>query len=155
LPPQSHRGSPWAFRGAAEPLERPGVGTEVVLALQAHPAGDVAQVHQPSFGPEAWSNWRIASEPSPAAACAPMSKWHDLHGDRRAARGGPRQSAQLLAHHRCTSHLLLERRLADDQVNLRLVLFEDRPLPGEDRLHRAVARGIIFSAGSASASARA
>ncbi|MGB6577157.1 MAG: hypothetical protein WBF34_04480 [Streptosporangiaceae bacterium] len=69
---------------------------------------------------------------------------HDLHGDRRAARGGPRQSAQLPAHHRCTSHLLLERRLADDQVNLRLALFEDRPLPGEDRLHRAVARGIIL-----------
>ena len=55
----------------------------------------------------------------------------------------PAERAELLVHHRRAADLLVQRRLPDDQVNLRPALAEDRLLAGQDRLGRPVPRGVV------------
>jgi hypothetical protein len=50
--------------------------------------------------------------------------------------------AKLSAHHFGTADLLVQRGLADDKVNLRLMLDQDRLLPSHDRLYGAVTGGL-------------
>ena len=67
-PAEQKRGLRGAERECPQLLEHAGVDGEVGLAFQADSPAGAAQVHDARA--RALVNWRIASDPTPAAACA-------------------------------------------------------------------------------------
>ena len=78
------------------------------LAFQAHSPAGAAQVHDPEPG-GAGRSCSIASEPTPAAACAPLLERQDLHGYRAAVAADPGQQAELPFHDFRAADLLVQR----------------------------------------------
>jgi hypothetical protein len=64
----------------------------------------------------------------------PAGERQDLHGDHATVAADPREQAKLAFHHLRAADLLVQRRLADHQVNARLAIAEDRLLPGKHGL---------------------
>ncbi len=99
------------------------VGDEVGAPFQADSPGDAAQVNQAEPGRAG-----ELQDAERALGCGRVRaglERQDLHRDGAAVAGSLGETAKLSAHHFGTADLLVQRGLADDQVNVRLMLDQD------------------------------
>ena len=85
-----------------------------------------------------WSKPQHRQRPDPGGGVRPAAERQDLHGHRAAVAADPGEQASCPSMTSAAADLLVQRRLPDDQVDVRLALAEDRLLPGQHRRDGAV-----------------